>query len=252
MGLRKQVGKVLLVVGFLSLAGLSLTGCATSTQGAHPPGPSPGFVVLAPEKAMSWWVYRFRINWPVGTSPDWAVDLLLAHAVVKPKLEIYSKRLAYWRFHRRAARDATGHQFSLLFYTDPATARGLYTSLEASPALKQARDQGLVTRVIRDDPETPVRPEVEDTSDPRWSPTLQRHWPSYIMGVSLLWLGLIDDAVAELPPSQRSGEDLLATYRAAENRVSQIWYKEGQHAFFHHLSAVFGYRELLIAKPMRF
>ena len=251
MGLRKHFGKVLIVVGFLSLTGLTFTGCATSTQGV-PPAPSPAFVAPAPEKDMSWWAYRFRINWPAGTAPDWAVDLLLAHAVVKPKLETFSKRLAYWRFHRRAARDATGHQFSLLFYTDPAIARDLYASLQASPVLKQVQAQGLVTGIVMDDPDHPVRPGVADTSDPRWSPTLQRHWPSYIMGVSLLWLGLIDDAVAALPPSRRSGEDFLATYRAAEKRVSQIWYKEGQHAFFHHLGAVFGYRELLIAKPMRF
>ncbi len=252
MGLRKHVGQVLLVVGFLGLMGSTFTGCATSTQDARPPGPSPGFVVPAPEKDMSWWGFRFRINWPAGTSPDWAVDLLLAHAVVKPKLEIYSKQLAYWRFHRRAARDAIGHQFSLLFYTDPATARALYASLQDSPALKQAQDQGLVAQIVMDDPNHPVRPGVADSSDPHWSPTLQRHWPSYIMGVSLLWLGLIEDAVAELPPDQGSGDDPLMAYRAAEKRVSQIWYKEGQHAFFHHLSAVFGYRELLIAKPMRF
>ena len=251
MGLHKRVGEVLLFVGFLSLTGLIFTGCATSTQGA-PPGPSPAFVVSAPDKDMSWWVYRFRIKWPAGTSPDWAVDLLLAHAVVKPKLEVFSERLAYWRFHRRAARDATGHQFSLLFYTDPATARNLYTALQASAVLKQVQAQGLVTGVVKDDPEHPLRPRVADTSDPHWSPTLQRHWPSYIMGVSMLWLGLIGDAVAELPPDQRSGEDLLAPYRAAEKRVSQVWYKEGQHAFLHHLSAVFGYRDLLIVKPMRF
>jgi hypothetical protein len=44
----------------------------------------------------------------------------------------------------------------------------------------------------------------------------------------------------------------MVIYRAAERHVSQIWFREGQHAFLHHLSAVFGYRELLIVKPMRF
>jgi hypothetical protein len=172
--------------------------------------------------------------------------------VVKPSLEIYAERLPLWRFHRRAARDASGRQFSFLFYTDPATAKAVYTSLEARPLLQQLKTQGLITRIVKDDPEHPVRPGIEDTSDPKWSPTLQRHWPAYIMGVSQLWLGLIDDAVAEGPADAPAQDNPMAIYKAAEKRVSQIWFKEGQHAFLHHLSAVFGYRELLIVKPLRF
>ncbi len=206
----------------------------------------------APSADRYWWHYRFRIKWSEGTSPTWAIDLLLAHEVVKPCLDSYAERLLYWRFHRRAVRDASGHQFSFLFYTDPATARTINAMLQASSVLQQLKAQGLVTRIVVDDPDDPRRPGIEDTSDPKWSPTLQRHWPAYIMGVSRLWLGLIEDAVAARPADQRSGEDALATYRAVEERMSTLWFKEGQHAFLHHLSAVFGYRELLIVKPMRF
>ena len=155
-------------------------------------------------------------------------------------------------FSNHAIAKFSGRQFSFLFYSDPATARALYASLQKSPLLGQLKAQGLVTRIVMDDPANPKRPGIEDTSDPKWSPALKRHWPAYIMGVCQLWLGLIDDAVAALPADQRSGEDALAIYRAAEARVSRIWYKEGQHAFLHHMSAVFGYRELLIVKPVRF
>jgi hypothetical protein len=200
----------------------------------------------------SWWICHFRINWPEGRAPDWAVDMLLAHAVVKPSLDRYADDLAYWRFHRRAVRDRTGHQLRFLFYTDPATARVVFASLAANPVLQQAKTRGLITRVIMDDPAKPRRPDIADTSDPHWSPTVQRHWPAYIMGVSLLWLGLIDDAVAAGPDDPRTAEDPLQVYRAAEKKITALWYKEGQHAFLHHLSAVFGYREMLIVKPMRF
>jgi hypothetical protein len=181
-----------------------------------------------------------------------SVDLLLAHAVVKPHLERFAPRLAYWRFHRRAVRDAAGHQFSFLFYADPATAAELYAALGSSPELARLQEMGLVTRIIRDDPQSPVRPGIADTSDASWSPMLQRQWPAYIMGVSRLWLGLVDETVADLPPELRDGDDLPAVYREAHGRVSRLWFKEGQHAFLHHLSAVFGYRELLVVKPMRF
>ncbi len=240
-----------LLAGLLVSAGLALAGCAVSPSVGPPPPPTQA-VTPAPDDELSWWVCRFRIHWPEGASPDWAVDLLLAHAVVKPSLEIYAERLPYWRFHRRAVRDTTGHQFSFLFYTDPATARAVYASLEASPLLGQLKAQGPITRVVKDDPEHPVRPNIEDTSDTKWSPTLQRHWPAYIMGVSQLWLGLIDDAVAEAPAETSAEDNSMAIYKAAEKRVSQIWFREGQHAFLHHLSAVFGYRELLIVKPVRF
>ena len=235
----------------MGLAMLGATGC-TGMRHAEAPLPAPGFPTPTVEGGESWWVYRFRIDWPEGMPADKAVDLLLAHAVVKPSLERFAPRLTYWRFHRRAARDAAGHQFSLLFYSDPATAGALYAALDASPVLAQVRAQGLVTRIIKDDPQNPVRPGIADTSDPHWSPMLQRQWPAYIMGVSLLWLGLIDEAVAELPPEQKADDDLLADYRAVDERITRLWYKEGQHAFLHHLSAVFGYHEMLIVKPMRF
>ena len=199
-----------------------------------------------------WWGYRFRIAWPPEVPADMTIDLLLAHAVVKPRLEAFAERLSYWRFHRRAARDRAGHQFSLLFYANPATARELYASFQASPVLKQLQAQGVVTRIIMDDPGNPIRPGVGDTSDPNWPPMLQRQWPAYIMGVSLLWLGLIDEAVTALPLDQRNSADLRSVYQAAEKRVVDIWFKQGQHALLHHLSAVFGYRELLIARPIRF
>ena len=240
----------LLLAGFLRLAGMMLAGCASSQPTAPPPPPTAA--IPLPDDELNWWVVRFRIHWPEGASPDWAIDLLLAHAVVKPSLEIYAQRLPYWRFHRRAARDASGHQFSFFFYTDPSTARAVYSSLKASPVLGKIKAQGQITQIVKDDPDRPERPDIEDTSDPKWSPTLQRHWPAYIMGVSQLWLGLIDDAVADLPVESYPEYDPLAIYRAADKRVSQIWFKEGQHAFLHHLSAVFGYRELLIVKPLRF
>jgi hypothetical protein len=250
MGRMNQPARALMAL-VMGLAMLGAAGCAGMRPNQAPP-PPPGFATPTVEGNASWWVYRFRIDWPEGVPADMTVDLLLAHAVVKPNLERFAPRLSYWRFHRRAARDEAGHQFSLLFYSDPATAEALYAALDANPVLAQVQNQGLVTRIIKDDPQNPVRPGIADTSDPSWTPMLQRQWPAYIMGVSLLWLGLIDEAVAELPPEQRANDDLLAVYRAADARVTGLWFKEGQHAFLHHLNAVFGYRELLIVKPLRF
>lgn len=82
-----------------------------------------------------WWAARFKIPWLTDQEPDGAVDLLLAHAVVEPVLRSYSDRLLRWRFHRRAAPDATGHQFSFLFYSDVSTAADIFREIEKSDVL---------------------------------------------------------------------------------------------------------------------
>jgi hypothetical protein len=233
-----------------SLVMLAATACSSMRGSGKPP--SAGFAIPVTAATAYWWAYRFQIDWPADEPADMAVDLLLAHAVVKPALAQFAPRLSYWRFHRRATRDQTGHQFSFLFYGDRPTAEALYAALDASPVLTRVQEQGLVTRIVKNDLHNPLRPGIADTSDPHWSPMLQRQWPAYIMGVSLMWLGLIEEAVAELPAALREGDDRLAAYRQAEARVSRLWYEEGQHAFLHHLSAVFGYRELLVVNPMRF
>jgi hypothetical protein len=72
------------------------------------------------------------------------------------------------------------------------------------------------------------------------------------MGVSALWLGLIDEAMAENPGEAGEIRALLERYRTADARITTIWNKEGQHAFLHHLNALFGYKPLLIRKEITF
>ena len=139
MELRKRLEWTVPMLVFIT-AILTSTGC-TGLQRTGTSPPSPGFAMPTVKGNESWWAYRFRIDWPEKAPADMAVDLLLAHAVVKPHLEVFAPRLSYWRFHRRAARDATGHQFSLLFYADPATAGEFYAALESSPVLARLRDQ---------------------------------------------------------------------------------------------------------------
>jgi hypothetical protein len=231
--------------------GSSLSGCAARPSTVHT---VPSFDGAPSESKPNefWWAYRFKVFWPRGEEADLAVDLLLAHAVVEPVLREYESKIIYWRFHRRAASDATGHQFSFFFYADPATAAQVLRKIGDSKPLSEALAANLVERAVADDPTRPTRPRVEDLSDPSWSPMLQHNWPAFIMGVSALWLGLIDEAVAEVPADSGEIRALMEHYRQADDRVSLIWYKEGQHAFLHHLNAIFGYKPMLIRKEMSF
>ena len=72
------------------------------------------------------------------------------------------------------------------------------------------------------------------------------------MGVSSLWLGLINEAMQESTDEQRNINLLLDEYREVDAQITQMWRNEGQHALLHHLSAVFGYNPLFVRKMITF
>ena len=191
-------------------------------------------------------------DWPENREPDWAVDLLLAHTVVSPVLSKYSADIPYWRFHRRAARDSSGHRFAFLFYSKPEIASAVFAEIDKSDVLKASLNANIVNKVIMDNPKRPQLPNISDTSDPHWSPEIQKNWPSYIMGVSSIWLGLIADYRHENSKTTNSIGELLEEYRKVDDKITESWRIEGQHAFLHHLNAVFGYQPMLIKKWLSF
>ncbi len=71
------------------------------------------------------------------------------------------------------------------------------------------------------------------------------------MGVSATWLQLINQQINETL-SNLDLDKLLLKYRDINKKINQIWYKEGQHAFFHHLNALFGYEPLRIEQSTCF
>ncbi len=194
----------------------------------------------------NWWSCKFKISWPQERKADFTVDLLLAHAVAAPALLAHRLDIDYWRFHRRASEDEAGHQFSLFFFAGAETAASVYAQVDENRILKEALEDGLVEKRIIDDIGSPHQSHIGDTSDESWSQDLQNNWPLFIMGVSALWLGLIDDSFAGAPADYADVDELLGQYAQAEEKIDEIWRKEGDHAFFHHLNAIFGYNPLLM------
>ena len=78
--------------------------------------------------------------------------------------------------------------------------------------LERAIAAKLVEKVITDNPENPNFSAIESTSDTHWSVDLQKNWPSFIMGVSSLWLGLIDDTFQGSPEDFADIHQLLEKY----------------------------------------
>lgn len=239
--------------GMALIAALCIAGCASVTQLPAEALPRP---MPAPAGESGWWFVRFRMNWPERSEPAWHLDLLVAGEVVKPVLDRHSEDIYLWRFHRRAARDAVGHQFSFIFFAAPETARRVYAGLSQSQTLGMARSSGRIFDVSYDDTAAITRPEIGDTSDPNWSAALRRAWPFYLMGASRMWLDLIAAMAVEAPAEQTppSFDDLDRRYAGINAAITALWQNEGRHAFLHHLNALFGYEPILIIekRQMRF
>jgi hypothetical protein len=225
---------------------VTLTACA-HMKGISPP---PAESHTAPETASvnGWRFAQFRFNWPVNAEPAWHRDALLAHRVIAPVLAKYGDDLPLWRFHRRAARDAAGHQFSFIFFSSTTTARLVFQQLQGDALLKGLQAEGAISRILYDEPTNVSKPRIEDTSDPQWSAPVQKSWPHYMTGVSRTWLDLVvavarEETGGEVPETLDKMDDF---YRRVDAEVSALWLREGQHAFLHHLNAVFGYKPLIV------
>jgi len=246
--------KLYIRFGRLVLAAMvMLSGCATK-----PTPPAAVFLrpALAPVAESAWWFVRFRVNWPEGAEPAWHIDLLTAHRIIKPLLEEHSRDIYLWRFHRRAARDAAGHQFSFIFFAPSETARQVYSEISQDPTLALARSAGRILEVVFDDLAAAARSNVSDTSDPNWSDALRRAWPFYLMGASQMWLDLVSQMTddAHETKTHLAIDDLDHRYAGVHVAITRLWQNEGQHAFLHHLNALFGYEPILIIEKryMRF
>jgi hypothetical protein len=235
-----------LSLGLNVLVLLAVVGCA-SVGPSVPPGPT-AVKDGAGSSRNGWWYARFAVNWPPDKEPSWYVDSLLAHRVVSPVLDQFGNEIVLWRFHRRAGRDQAGHQFSFIFYATQDTARGVFATIEADGTLKAMRNGGMIIRVSCDDLGTITRPNLEDTSDRAWSLPIQKSWPFYIMGVSEMWLNLIREVATRTssgkPPANLA--ETLAFYEEVNAAIDKMWQEEGQHAFLHHLNAIFGYEPLVV------
>ncbi len=234
----------LVAVAFISFI-VIVAGCAL-------PGPVKPTVKIAPPpaevaSAEGWWFARFRMHWPAEEPADWHWDLLIADKIVAPVLVQYKDEILIWRFHRRAVRDEAGHQFSFIVYASAQTAYQIFNTIRANELLVEMKNAGAIIEDLYDHPGKITRPRIEDTSDTSWPPVVQRSWPYFIMGASRMWLNLISATVADMPDanSPLALQENERLYKKANAVISALWEKEGQHAFLHHLSGLFGYQPII-------
>ena len=222
-----------------------IAGCAAT----RPAKPSETITPPPQEIAASngWWSARFQMHWPEEAPANWHLDLLIAHKIVLPALTQYRAEILLWRFHRRAARDQTGHRFSFIFYASAETAYQVYNRIRSNELLSKMKFAGMIIEDHYDNTDRISKPGIEGTSDITWPLSVQKNWPYFIMGASQMWLNLISDTIADMPNSYTplSIEEYETRYEEASAAITELWRNKGQHAFLHHLSALFGYQEIV-------
>ena len=218
-------------------------GCAATSHTLPPTETKPRPEL--PSEDQGWWKIRFRMDFVDGET-RWERDLMIAHRIISPILKSHSQTIVLWRFHRRSADDDTGHQFSFIFYCDAVQADAINRQVMAVPLLTSMLNNQWVGEVLVDRVDENTRPTIADTSDSNWSSVMQASWPYYIMGVSRMWLEMIDQLSNQVGIADAADMDLLAAhYSTVNDEVTTIWQQEAYHALFHHLNAIYGYRPMI-------
>jgi hypothetical protein len=237
-----HVGYRWAAVAFILLV-MAIEGCTTTTLVKIPKSIAPPPEIASVE---GWWFARFQLQWPEEEPVNWHWDLLIAHKIIAPELEKARGSIRLWRFHRRAARDQAGHQFSFIFYASAQTAYQIFDALRSNALLAEMKSAGVVIADIYDHPDKIGKPGIADASDHSWPSALQRSGPYYIMGASQMWLQLITETVADMPTPSAvlSLDQNEQLYKEVNATLTSLWEINGQHAFLHHLNALFGYNPI--------
>lgn len=192
----------------------------------------------------SWWYARFKIHWPEDVEPQWHIDALLAHQVVRPVLLQHREQINLWRFHRRAVRKG-GHLFSFIFYASPDVAARIYRQLGSNAILAELIADEKVDKYTTEDVSKLTRPNIEDTSDRSWNEIIQKSWPYYIMGASEMWL----DMIVLLVDFNKDKDELKDEFfKYVHHTITGFWQYEGGHAYLHHLNGLFAYKPISITE----
>jgi len=228
-----------------AILSLFLLGCSPSRS---PSLPQPAPLL----EGSRWHQVRFFLGWPEGREPDFPSAMLIAYSVVQPALEAHGSSIYLWRFHQRALRDSGGHQLTFFAFLPDAAFQQVVATVRATPLLDELQREGIVARAEYTPSDVPDPQELGGVSDPSWPSQLQSAWPLFANGASAAWLALVDQFAVQRCPKATTLHDLQPCFQKVFADVDVMWRIHGQHAFLHHLNAIFSYRPVYLKKDTIF
>ena len=203
-----------------------------------------------------WARARFAVFWPENTEPDWGPGALVTDKVLRPLLIEHFDKIPLWRVHKRALRDSTGNQFSFIFFASDSNRELVCNEIQEHEVISALKAKGVLNSVSCKEDSGDESYSIEGTSDRKWPKDLQRTWPYFAMGASATWMELLHEkAGAQGEGRERatlSLDETLGSYRKASYQASRTWARFGQHAYLHHLNAIFDYQPLILLKELNF
>ncbi len=194
-----------------------------------------------------WHSFNFQVLWPEGQAPKWWVDILILDGIVRPVLAQRGPSVGLWRIHRRAFRDAHGHELTF----DCLTARDIAGTIDADIRENKAFHFLRANRLLEKYSMRVAGPGVDAICDKTWPTELQAAWPSYINGVCVALLRLTEalkasyDTFPDINASQVDVAPIERSYQELDRQLAQIWQDYGHRAVLHHVNAIFAYQPVM-------
>lgn len=217
-----------------------------------------------------WWTFCFTMEWDSEKEnhKSW-IDLFIINEIIKP---ITKQFPMIFRIHRRAnnwnkkeeyisvlktnlsepvyvteyvkreyyTKDV-GHQLKLYAYCTEEFAKEIDSAIKhvmsiidnKRKVLKFVDYQWKEKAFTKENKNTGIK----DNSDENWSLLIQYNWFTFIQGMSLSLIKMIEDAYENIDDSYKSNSE--TAYKKVETIINNIWYTQGCHAFLHHINALF-------------
>ena len=220
-------------------------GCGHAVSPHLPPPTTVG-------EGAKWHQVRFFLDWPADREPAVPVVLLLAQRIVGPAIATHGSSIYLWRLHQRAVRDGGGHQLTFFAFMPPLAFASMETGVKDSLLLRELLSNGIVTSVNARIADGEHTDELGGISDQKWPSQIQSAWPFFANGASATWLAMVDTFATQRCPEAMSYTELLPCFERVSADLDVLWRMHGQHAFLHHLNAIFSYRPLYIKKDVVF
>lgn len=196
-----------------------------------------------PNNASSgWWEVRFIVAHSQEQIPNWHIDALIAHETLKPILIKTRDSILFWRIHRVYHSEEGGHQFNLKFFCDKNIAGDIYEAIKRDKTIKALINTDRVIKITYTS-RRKINANISGTSDQNWDSSIQESWPHYAMGLSEMWLQLIEliKPHAQQEESAEGISSLIGKYEAIHNHLLGLWQNNGGHAVMHMSHSIMGW-----------